>query len=119
MTDWIKIERRSQQARSPGDGQSGESFASVTACAGYLEANTGSRRFDGVSIDSRLTHAAYIPYDQTIFELDRGSLWVLFEGKSRSRRFALLAIQDYHEQEEYILLQLTERGFSDLEAAKA
>lgn len=119
MTDLLEIVKREQQPRQAGEGQASEGFTSISDSLGYLEDANGTPRFDGVSIADGVTHAGYIPFDQDIFELDRGSLWVRYTGTNRTRLFKLIRVQDYHEQEEYILLQLTERGFDDLEAATA
>lgn len=124
MRDLVEILRREIKGIEPGlRTQAEEVFTSVYRGAGYFEGMTMIRptvRFDGVatadSAGTDFTHFAYIPYDQDIYELDTGSLFVRM-GNVRQRLFKLKGIINYGEEDTYLQLKLNETGFENLEAA--
>lgn len=119
MTDYMSIKKREQQGTSPDpdDTSATEKFTTVENYMGYIEAIKPTARYDGVHIDSTITHIAYIPFDQTTYELDLNTLFVDLE-RQRNRFFKLKRIMNYGEQDEYLALSLTETGFTDLQAAE-
>lgn len=119
MIDWLIIERRDQQGiTDPDTGASVEEFTTVESFAGRIEASRRTPRFDGVNTEDAKTHVAYIPYDQTVYELDLGSLFIRKEG-TRDRRFTLKGISPYDEEEHWLEMELRETGFADVTAATA
>ena len=114
MTDYVMIKKRELEGSGVNETTINEGFTDIAQYMGYVEDRLPVKRFDGVSISDEITHIIYIPYEQAVYELDRGSLFVDFEC-TRNRRFTLLAINPY--QEDYIALYCRETGFSDLEAA--
>lgn len=92
-------------------------FTTVYECMAGFEEVKPTYRFDGITIDSTITHIAYIPFEQSVYELDTNKLFVEKEGQ-RNRYFKLKPIRDYGEQGEWLVLYLTETGFSDLQASE-
>lgn len=120
MVDYIEILNREQQGTTiGGESESKQGFTAVDDFAGYLEASKPTRRFDGVSMSDQsspsYTHAGYIPYDQDIYELDVNTLFVRIT-RDKPRLFKLKAIENYDEQDMYLMLQLSETGFEEKEA---
>ncbi len=117
MQDYIKIVRREYSGSDVNETVTQETFTTVDEFMGYLEVRNPTQRFDGVNIASNITHIVYIPFDQTVYELDRNTLFVELE-KIRNRYLKLVAVEDFHEQEDYLALYCTESGFTDLEGAQ-
>lgn len=118
MCDYLVIQERKQKPTGLGQPQAGFDFMQINAYDGKIESTKGTKRFDGVTIDPKITHLAYMPFDQEIYELDTNSLFVELE-RTRNRRYKLDSIRDYGEQEEWLLLYLIDNGFADLEATGA
>lgn len=121
MTDLVEIIERDQVGTQPGEAlESTPTFTTVVDFAGYLEATKATRRFNGVSMEDQsapnFTHAGYIPFDQTVYELDVNKFFVKLT-RDRSRYFKLKAVRNWGEQDEYLQLNLAETGFTDLLAA--
>lgn len=122
MNDLVEIFVRVQGTTEPGqDIQTDENMTADKQFAGYLEAAKFTPRFNGVSTQDQstpaFTHAGYIPFDQDTYELDINTFYVKLT-RTRSRYFKLKGIKNFGEQDEYLQLQLSETGFSDLLAAK-
>jgi len=117
MRDYIEIKSRSMSGTNPGQTtQSEASFTAVADFAGILEAVRATPRQEGVNPSNADTHVCYIPYDQTIFELDKNKHFIDIT-RTRPRRFKFTAVMDWGEQEEYLQIRLNETGFTDLEAS--
>lgn len=118
MKDFIEINSRSMPGTNPGKTiQSEPTFTKIIDFAGLLEAVRATPRMEGVNTSSSDTHVCYIPYDQTVFELDKNEFFIKIT-RTRSRYFKFTAVMDWGEQEEYLQIRLTETGFSDLEASR-
>lgn len=122
MTDWIEIVKRELQTTEPGYNGDKQLFTSVVNYPGRLEAVKYVPRFDGVNVmdmgSRSFTHVIYIPFDQTVYELDLNTLYVKLT-RTRDRLFKLTGgIKDVDEQEQWLELALMETGFSDLEATE-
>lgn len=121
MTDYVEILSRAIQGTEPGlSTQAEPDFSAIAQYAGYLEAVKNTPRWNGVSVEDQsafnFTHAGYIPFDQTIYELDINTFYVKIT-RQRARYFKLKGIMNWGEQDEYLQLQLAETGFADLKAA--
>ena len=121
MTDWIEIVKREIQTSEPGYNGETEVFTSVANYPGRIEALKYTTRFDGTTITdtsgSSFTHVVYIPFDQTVYELDLGSLWVKIS-RTKDRYLKLTGgIKDVYEQEQYLELALIETGFTENQAS--
>lgn len=117
MTDYVSIQRRELQGTTVNNTYAEEQFTEVDNFNGHLEARMPTQRFDGINMTDSMTHVIYIPFDQTIYELDRNTMFAEVE-KTRNRFFKLLKIMNYGEDDEYLALFCKETGFSDLEAAE-
>lgn len=115
MTDYITIKKREIQGTTVNDNQAEESFTDIENFMGYIEAKKPTVRFDGINILNEITHVAYSPFDQTVYELDVNTLFIQVE-RNRNRIFKLLQIMNYGEQDEYLAYYLKETGFSDIKA---
>lgn len=115
MTDYIIIKNRTLQGTTSNRKKAVEDFVVVDNVFGYLEAVSATTRFNGINIESNITHLVYIPFDQTIYELDKNTLFAEVE-RTRSRLFKLEKIMNYGEQDEYLVLYCKETGFADIEA---
>lgn len=117
MKDLIEIYSREMKGTNPGKTiQSEPVFTPVSDFAGLLEAVRATPRMEGVNPSSSDTHVCYIPYDQTIFEMDKNKHFIDIT-RTRPRRFKFTAVMDWGEQEQYLQIRLTETGFKDLEAS--
>lgn len=117
MKDYIEIYSRTMAGTNPGQTiQSKPSFTSASDFAGLLEAVRATPRFEGVNPVSTDTHVCYIPYDQTVFEMDKNKFFIKIT-RTRSRWFKFTAVMDWGEQEQYMQIRLNETGFTDLEAS--
>jgi hypothetical protein len=117
MKDYIEIYSRAMPGTNPGKTiQSKPVFSPVIDYAGILEAVRATPRQEGVNPSDADTHVCYIPYDQTVFEMDKNKFFIKIT-RSRSRRFKFTAVMDWGEQEEYLQIRLKETGFTDLEAS--
>ena len=117
MTDYIVILRREIQGTTVNSEQADELFTEVENYNGHLEAVRPTQRFDGINISTETTHIIYIPFDQSTYELDINTLFADVE-RTRDRRFKLLKIQNYGEDDNYLALYCKEQGFNDIEANK-
>jgi len=120
MTDLIEILSRAIQGTEPGlSADPTEAFTPIVSYAGYLEEKKFTPRWDGVSTEDQsagnFTHVAYVPYDQTVYELDINTLFVRITD-TRNKLYKLKGIKEYGDY--YIQLQLAETGFEDLTAAE-
>lgn len=117
MRDFIEIYSREMQRTNPGqETQAKPDFTAVSDFAGYLEAVRDTPRMEGVNPADVNTHVCYIPYDQTVFELDRNKFFIKIS-RTRDRWFKFTGVIDWGEQEEYLQIKLKETGFTDLEAS--
>ena len=116
MKDFIEIYTRTIPGSNPGKDQPDPEFTLVSDFAGILEAVRATPRQEGVNSSDSDTHVCYIPYDQTIFEMDKNKFFIQIT-RTRSRRFKFTAVMDWGEQEQYLQLRLNETGFTDLEAS--
>lgn len=96
--------------------QSKPVFTPVSDFAGILEAVRAVPRMEGVNPSTSDTHVCYIPFDQTVFEMDKNKFFIKIT-RTRPRWFKFAAIVDWGEQEEYLQIRLNETGFTDLEAS--
>lgn len=120
MTEVVAIYRREIQGTQPGLSiQAEPKFTLVIQYPGTFEAVKDTPRWNGVSVEDQsalnFTHAAYIPFDQDVYELDINTFFVKIT-RTRDRYFKLKGIMDWGEQEEYLQLKLAETGFVDLKA---
>ncbi len=115
MTDYVTIQRREITGTTPNNPVGSETLTNVVDYFGYLEAIKPTQRFNGINISGNTTHLVYIPFDQSTYELDVNTLFVL-DSKTRPRLYKLLSIENYGEQDEYLILYCKENGFADIEA---
>jgi hypothetical protein len=117
MNDYIEIYSRSMSGTNPGQTiQSNPIFTPISDFAGLLEAVRATLRMEGVNLSDADTHVCYIPYDQTVFEMDKNKFFIKIT-RTRSRWFKFTAVMDWGEQEQYMQIRLNETGFTDLEAS--
>ncbi len=69
--------------------------------------------------EGKSSHVIYIPFEQSIFELDINVFFIVLENIFRNRFFKMNKIENVGEQYEYLAVWCNETGFSDLEAAGA
>jgi len=118
MDNYIKVlERRQVGGGFNGPGIT-ETFTLVSEFMGKIEVRNPTARFAGVGIEDGVTHIVYIPFDQTIYEMDNGKLFIEIE-RQKNRRFKLLSCSNLDEQDSYLALYCRETGFVDKEAAGA
>lgn len=117
MKDFIEIYSRTMSGTNPGgETQSKPTFTPVADFAGMFEAVRETPRMQGINPEDTKTHVCYIPFDQTVFELDRNKHFIKIS-RTRDRYFKFTGVADWGEQEEYLQIKLKETGFTDLEAA--
>lgn len=117
MKDFIEVFSRTMQGTNLGQTiQSTPLFTPISDFAGLLEAVRATPRMEGVNPSSSDTHVCYIPYDQTVFEMDKNRFFIRIT-RTRSRWFKFTGVIDWGEQEQYLQIRLTETGFTDLEAS--
>jgi len=119
LTHYIEIKQRKINTPKLGSLDPIESFTTVASMYAAMVARQPTSRFNGVNIkDGTLTHVFYIRYDDSLFWLDTGSFFIDFKGygTTKTRRFRLLAIKPLDENNEWMLIQASERGDSLLEA---
>lgn len=117
MKDYIEIYSREIIGTNPGeDEQPDPTFSAVSDFAGYLEAVRETHRQEGINTSESNTHVCYIPYDQTVFEMDANKFFIKIS-RTRERWFKFTGVTDWGEQEEYLQIKLKETGFSDLGAS--
>lgn len=117
MKDFIEILSRSMPGTNPGKTiQSEPTFTPVIDFAGLLEAVRATPRMEGINSSDADTHVVYIPYDQTVFEMDKNKFFIKI-ARTRSRYFKFTAVMDWGEQEQYLQIRVTETGFDDLKAS--
>ena len=114
--NYVHILQRNLSETKINDIDSTESFTEIWACFSKLETSSGTERFDGVNTADGVTHKCTIPYYQRIFELDLNTLFIL-KNDPKPRYFKLLSIENIGGQDQYILLNLKETGFSSKVAA--
>ena len=117
MKDFIEILSRTMAGTNPGQtNQSKPSFTTVADFAGLLEAVRATPRMEGVNPEDSNTHVCYIPYDQTVFKMDKNKFFIRIT-RTRTRLFKFSGVIDWGEQEQWLQIKLKETGFEDLEAA--
>ena len=117
IKDFIEILSLTKDGTNPGKtNQSKPSFSSVIDFAGLLEAVRHTSRMEGVNPTDADTHVCYIPYDQTVFEMDKNKFFIRIT-RSRPRLFKFSGVIDWGEQEQWLQIKLKETGFTDLEAS--
>jgi hypothetical protein len=120
MKDYCMIISRTLQPSNPDELTMIETLTDVLGVFGKLEDTRPVKRFDGVnySSNSSLTHLFYIPYSQAVYEMDVNTLFLRRKAKTnfasaKDRYYKLVGIRNYGEQDEYLILELKETGFSD------
>jgi hypothetical protein len=118
MKDYCTIISRDLQPSSPDSIENIEVMTDIMGMDGKLEDISFVTRFDGVNIANGATHLYYIPYQQSIYELDINNLFVRRKckvglPKDKDRYYKMLGIRNYGEQDQYNILQLKETGFTN------
>lgn len=120
MNTYVEILSRELQPTSINNDTTVEEFSDIAQFLGYIEETKSTPRWNGVSTHDQsgpaTTHAAYIPFDQTVYELDINKLYIRISG-TRNRLLKLKGIKNYDEEDKYILMYLDETGFEDLAGA--
>ena len=114
MSDFIKIQNRELTAGGY-DSEPQEIFTNVLNMNGNIEEVKPTDRFNGVNVADGITHIVYVPFEQSIYELDINTLFVELE-RSKNRRFKMLSVGNLGEQDQYMALYCKETGFVDKEA---
>ncbi len=116
MTDFVHIQERIEKPAKIGSMNSTIDFINKWNGMTKLEVVKPTFRFEGVNIPAGTTHLEYMPFDNTVFELDGNSFFVKYPSKKRGlkeRYFKLEGKINFGEQDEYLLLYLRETGFSE------
>jgi hypothetical protein len=112
MTDYMTIVKATAGTTGFESTQATPTLTTIRSYFGLLEVTRPTVRFDGVTITPISSHIWYIPYEQDIYELDLNSLYVKLEG-SKERIFKLDKIEIYDESNQWLLLYLVDKGFSE------
>ena len=121
LRHFIELKQRRINTPKLGSLEPIETFTTVASMYSAMVARQPTSRFNGVNIkEGTLTHVFYIRYDDSLFWLDTGSLFIDFAGygTSRTRRFKLLAIKALDEDNQWMLIQASERGDNSLRATE-
>lgn len=100
-----------------------ETFEDLYSMAGVLESANYSGSLgafiSGVNTGDTITHEAYFPFEETLFELGIDKLFIYVEYSTRGRRFKVKGIEPYGAGNKWLKVSLVEKGFADKEATKA
>jgi hypothetical protein len=121
MRNFVHIQQRAIQNTGYNDSQPTEKFIDIWQTFSKLVDLKDVSRFAGVVIDQSMTHACYIPYYAKIYELDINTLFLKKSGTfyAKDKLYKLKTIRNYGEQDEYMILFLEERGFTENTAVQA
>ena len=115
MKDYISIYQRTMALAGLNDLTPTEPVTLIWSVFSKMQTIQPTERFDGVNITDRPTHRVYIPFYAVIYSLDKNSLFLTRGVKistTTSRYFKLVSIENYGEQDEYIVMLVKETGFT-------
>ena len=111
----VTLQSRTLGGLAPGTAEPVETFATVKNTWAAIETVEGTKRFAGVAIDDRATHIFWIRYSEALTIPEDGNHFMLYSG----RRFRVLRVTIDMENDEYFVIQCTERGDADEAASGA
>jgi len=115
----IRIQTRDLDESDYDSSQPVEQFATVFTRRSTLETVTGilsgGKKFSGVSIDERTTHIFYVLYSSALEVIESSNYFILF----REKRFRVVSVTNINEDNQFLAIQVTDRGEDSLEATKA
>lgn len=111
----IQIMRRRLQSAGYDDLDGIESFTNICYCMAAIESVKGTTRFANVNINERPTHLFYILYNPVLDALDHGNNFIKF----KTRFYRVLDLENSDEDNQFIIIQTTERGLDTQEANHA
>ena len=122
MDKYCIIYRNELQETTINQNQSDNTKTVLFNMIGAIENINATARYAGVKMtanapEGKSSHVVYIPFEQSIYELDINRLFIEVEMK-RNRLFKMNKIADLNDQEEYLAIWCNETGFFDIEAAK-
>jgi SPP1 family predicted phage head-tail adaptor len=111
----IVLQSRAMGSVAPGTSEPTEAFTTIKSLWAAIETIQGTKRFAGVAIDENATHLFWFRYSATLTIPEDGNHFILYAG----RRFRVLRVTIDAENDEYFIVQCTERGDVAANAAKA
>lgn len=111
LDKWITLQNRNLTAPNFATADFDEDFVNTLEVAAGVTTVTGKTFFDGVGTETPITHEWMIYFDESV----NASTWILFE----DRRMDILAVQDFEERHEWMLLTCVDRGAVSKQASKA
>lgn len=124
MEDYVTIYENVLQETTLTQNQAQPEKNVLLSIFGRLEEVNALARYAGIKMtnntpEGKSSHVVYIPFEQSIFELDINRFFIKVERTVRSRLFKMNKISNYGEQDEYLAVWCNETGFDDLEAAQS
>lgn len=111
MSEEIILQDRAIGEPLFGNVDFGEDFTTNATVWASIESVAGETFFDGVNTETNITHRFYIRYDASV----TAETWVEYD----SRRFDILAVEDYDGRKMFMKLTCAERGANTINATKA
>jgi head-tail adaptor len=115
LDKFIRIEARTLAPVKVGQTNPGVTFTLVKEVWSACTTLRGTRRYQGTNIREEATHLWHVRYDPDLLALEHGDNFVRFE----SRQFKVLEVTQNDEDRYFLIIQATERGFEDRDAADA
>jgi diaminopimelate epimerase len=115
-THLVEIQTRELEGVQVGTMQPAETFTTVRNQWCALETiSPGVARFAKINIDEQATHIFWCDWDSDFPDIENRNHYIL----DNSKRYKVLAVDNVNERNEALAIQVTERGESTEEAAKA
>jgi hypothetical protein len=115
-THYVAIQTRAMEGTQVGESQPVETFTTVRLQHCALETiSPGVARFAKINIDEQATHIFWTDWDSDFPDVENRNHYLL----DNSKRYKVLKVDNVNERNQAIAIQVTERGASSEEAAKA
>ncbi len=106
MRDEITLENRSINPQDADSIDFIEDFSESNVIDAAIETVRGLETFDGVNVESIVTHKIYIRFIEGVTE----ETWVKFKG----RRLDIMDVENLDERDQFLLLRCKERGADNI-----
>ena len=104
LSERITIQTRSIANNNTGTIELSESFTSLVDVWAAVETTRGSQLWDGVSVSNPFTHKFYIRYRNDI-DFNK---WVEY----KSEKYDIVDVEDFEQENEWLLLMCTRKGLN-------
>lgn len=99
-------ERRLPQITDVEDSEPSFIFTTILSTWSAVETVRGTSRFSNVNIEGLTTHLFWIRYNPNLSIPENGNTFVLF----KSRYFRIIRVTNSNEQDEWLMIEASDRG---------